>query len=58
MVPGEVGRRIAAALGITGTMIAFKGRPGGGPPASTNVAQQLPNQNLNIHQSCEPIKAS
>lgn len=31
MVPGEVGRRIASALGISGTMLAFKGRPLGSP---------------------------
>ncbi len=42
MVPGEVGRRIAAALGITGTMIAFKGRQGP-PPAK---APQENNHNV------------
>lgn len=51
MVPGEVGRRIAAALGITGTMIAFKGRQGP-PPAK---APQETNQN---GKSSEENKAS
>jgi len=31
-VPGEVGRKIAAALGISGTMMSFKGRVGGQAP--------------------------
>jgi len=27
-MPGKVGRKIAAALGITGTMLSFQGRAG------------------------------
>jgi len=38
IVPGDVGRRVAAALGITGTMFSFKGRqqqPADGESAKT-----------------------
>ncbi|ODN00338.1 Epidermal retinol dehydrogenase 2 [Orchesella cincta] len=41
MVPGEVGRRIAAALGITGTMLSFKGRTHGPPPTLVNPIKSL-----------------
>jgi len=59
MVPGEVGRRIASALGITGTMIAFKGRPGGPGPAPATGAPAPPStqETNNSQPSAEANKA-
>jgi len=40
-LPGEVGRRVAAALGISGTMMGFKGRVGGLPPPSSRGTNKV-----------------
>lgn len=36
-LPGEVGRRVASALGINGTMMGFKGRVGTAAPTSAKL---------------------
>jgi hypothetical protein len=42
-LPGEVNRRIAAALGISGTMMGFKGRVGG---VSSTPVKETNNKSL------------
>lgn len=40
-LPGEVGRRVAAALGISGTMMGFKGRVGAPTPVKGTANKSL-----------------